>query len=294
MKVTNPGAERFRSTGSFHTYFAAKIDEVAVTGMEGGASPWTASPTKRAPWTAPSPSPARWTPCTTTSRRTSRSRWAATPSPCPARAAGRTPWCGPPGRTWRRATREFVCVENAACAEPVVVEAGGEGGRPPPCSSKSRSTVWTRRYLPREESFFFRASAKSLASDGDPYFDSLPYVFAVATRSSRKYDLPLRLRNATFHLKKRFKSTRSRTPRVVFLLEIRARGFSTRPSPRSDGRSSLGWYGASSTAACASVRSRVMSAGHEGSRSHVRAAVRGRRRREPVQTRAPRVFRGPR
>ena len=35
MKVTNPGAEAFSFTGSFHTYFAAKIDEVAVTGMEG-------------------------------------------------------------------------------------------------------------------------------------------------------------------------------------------------------------------------------------------------------------------
>ena len=56
--------------------------------------------------------------------------------------------------------KDFVCVENAACAEPVVVEAGGEWE----ATTVLKSRPWQRRDRRGD----------------DPYFDSLPYVFAVA------------------------------------------------------------------------------------------------------------------
>jgi glucose-6-phosphate 1-epimerase len=126
MKVWNLGEEAFSFTGSFHTYLSANIDEVAVGGMEG---------------------------CTTMDRLAKKegkvtgdikitgpvdSVYYDVPKDITLAVGGGetvtvsgyggwkdavvwSPWTD-----MEKCYKEFVCVENAACAKPVVVAAGGE------------------------------------------------------------------------------------------------------------------------------------------------------------------------
>ena len=125
MKVMNPGSEAFSFTSSFHTYLAADIDAVAVSGLEG---------------------------CKSLNRHTDEegkvegditisgpvdAMYYDVPSKLSlATGAGDVSISSEGG--WKDAVvwspwtdmeacyKEFVCVENAACAEPVTVPAGGE------------------------------------------------------------------------------------------------------------------------------------------------------------------------
>lgn len=126
MKVTNPGSEAFSFTGSFHTYFAADIDAVKVSGMKGCKSLdrlASEEGTVDGDITISGPVdsvyydvPAELSLAVGGGNSVSISGTGGWKD-----AVVWSPWT-----SMEACYKEFVCVENAACAEPVVVEAGGE------------------------------------------------------------------------------------------------------------------------------------------------------------------------
>ena len=126
MKVTNPGSEPFSFTGSFHTYFAAKIDEVAVTGMEGCESLDRLANEKGSVDGAVTISG----PVDSVYYDVPKDITLAVGGGDAVTVSGSGGWkdavVWSPWTDMEACYKEFVCVENAACAEPVVVEAGGE------------------------------------------------------------------------------------------------------------------------------------------------------------------------
>ena len=126
MKVTNPGSEAFSFTGSFHTYFAADIDAVKVSGMKGCKSlDRLASEEGTVDGDITISGPVD-------------SVYYDVPAELSLAVGGGNTVSISGAGGWKDAVvwspwtdmeacyKEFVCVENAACAEPVVVEAGGE------------------------------------------------------------------------------------------------------------------------------------------------------------------------
>ena len=125
MRVANPGAEAFSFTGSFHTYFAANIDEVAVTGMDGCKSlDRLADEAGAVGGAGPLSRPGgRWL------FNIPKDITLAVGGGDSVTVSGSGGWkdavVWSPWTDMEACYKEFVCVENAACAEPVVVEAGG-------------------------------------------------------------------------------------------------------------------------------------------------------------------------
>lgn len=126
MKVTNPGSEAFSFTGSFHTYFAADIDAVKVSGMKGCKSlDRLASEEGTVDGDITISGPVD-------------SVYYDVPAELSLAVGGGDVVSISGAGGWKDAVvwspwtdmeacyKDFVCVENAACAEPVVVEAGGE------------------------------------------------------------------------------------------------------------------------------------------------------------------------
>ena len=127
MKVTNPGAEAFSFTGSFHTYFAADIDAVSVGGLKGCKSMdrladkegevdgdiSISGPVDSLYFDVPSKLSLAVGGDNKPVTISSAGGWKD--------AVVWSPWTD-----MEACYKEFVCVENAACAEPVTVEAGGE------------------------------------------------------------------------------------------------------------------------------------------------------------------------
>ena len=126
MKVTNPGSEAFSFTSSFHTYFAADIDAVAVSGMDGCKSldrladkegsvagdVTISGPVDSVYYDVPEKLSLAVGGGKSVSI-TSAGGWKD--------AVVWSPWTD-----MEACYKEFVCVENAACAEPVTVAPGGE------------------------------------------------------------------------------------------------------------------------------------------------------------------------
>ena len=126
LKVTNPGKEAFTFTGSFHTYFAADIDEVAVTGLKGvkgtdrlkdealtvAGALTMSGPVDSCYYDVPSVINLAVGGGESVAVE-SQGGWSD--------AVVWTPWTD-----MEACYKEFVCVENAACKEPVSVPAGGE------------------------------------------------------------------------------------------------------------------------------------------------------------------------
>lgn len=122
MVVTNPGDKEFTFTGSFHTYFAAAIDEVKVTGLE-GLTEFDRLSNKESPCHGP-----------VIFDRPVDSVYAGAPSKLSVEVGNgktigisSTGWSDAvvwtPWTDMQACYKEFVCVENAACS-PVAVAPG--------------------------------------------------------------------------------------------------------------------------------------------------------------------------
>jgi glucose-6-phosphate 1-epimerase len=123
LAVTNKGSEPFTFTGSFHTYFAADIDAVQVKGLEGCESfdrLKEESGKVSAPITCKGPIDSLYKNAPSqidldvgggNSVKITGAGWKD--------AVVWTPWTD-----MEACYKEFVCVENASCAEPVTVAPG--------------------------------------------------------------------------------------------------------------------------------------------------------------------------
>ena len=125
LNVENLGDEPFDFTASFHTYFAANIDEVVVEGLDGcktldrlADEPGVVSGDLKI--TGPVDSVYYDVPTNITLAVGDGEEVKIGGADGWKDAVVWSPW------TDMACYKEFVCVENAACAEPVVVPAGGE------------------------------------------------------------------------------------------------------------------------------------------------------------------------
>lgn len=126
MKVTNPGKEAFSFTSSFHTYFAADIAAVAVGGLDGCKSldrlaneegkvegdVTVAGPVDSVYYDVP--------------EKLSLAVGGGKSVSISSAGGWKDAVVWSPWTDMEACYKEFVCVENAACAEPVTVETGGE------------------------------------------------------------------------------------------------------------------------------------------------------------------------